>query len=196
MVLLPLSQTHIEESLGHILQAVKITSPRKASRKIITNLFRKGKMNIWDPRRLLGIHGFPLWLLPHTQQVILSRLDPRIKSLSVQCDPQSSFGQRVSCFAFFQVNNSKQGAVPFLNKVATESGAVSAHWGVIYKLFGLWGWVTHLMGKKWLTFLLCFGLVFPALIFLLLLNYFLFPNACACFKNIRCFFFLFRCRGY
>lgn len=34
MVLLPLSQTHIEESLGHILQAVKITSPRKASEKL------------------------------------------------------------------------------------------------------------------------------------------------------------------
>ena len=81
-------------------------------------------MDIWDPWRLLGIL-FPYdWTASQLQQVILSRLDPRIKSLSVQCDPQRSFGQRVSCFASFQVNNSKQGAVPFLNKVATERQSV------------------------------------------------------------------------
>ena len=42
MVLLPLSQTHIEESLGHILQAVKITIWVKTSFKAVELEVDKG----------------------------------------------------------------------------------------------------------------------------------------------------------
>lgn len=128
MVLLPLSQTHIEESLWPYSAGCKNHEPQKSFRKITATSSEKVKWTSGDPWRLLSI------LLPNDstalqlQQVILSRLDPRIKRLSVQCDPQRSLGQRVSCFAFFQVNNSKQGPVPFLNKVTTERQSV--HTGV------------------------------------------------------------------
>ena len=65
-------------------------------------------------------------------------------------------------FCFLPGEQLKTGGCPFPQQSSYRE-AVGAHWGVIYKLFGLWGWVTHLMGKKWLRFL-CFVLVYSQLI--------------------------------
>lgn len=128
MVLLPLSQTHIEESLWPYSAGCKNHEPQEGFRKITATSSEKVKWTSLDPWRPLSILFPNDSTASQLQQVILSRLDPSIKSLSVQCDPQSSLGQRVSCFAFFQVNNSKQGPVPFLDKITTERQSV--HTGV------------------------------------------------------------------